>query len=711
MKKNIAKLLAALMVLATQAPAPMLAQAAGDALLRWASIDTSGMWVSDSMYLEGVFEGTTNGTHLGLARHVCGSLYFVTSRDMVNWEMRAPAFGFDHGTRVMSMTYADGQLFGITPDGLFVRTNIDSQWQAAAIDAGIGRTPALHGLSYLNGSYWLTAHPTEANPWGWGADATMLFAASPQNLGQQWVQSHMGINAGEGITGLWQGGDGEVWAGTRYRAAGDPENADQWNVTGRGMYSAGTDLYMQRRVQLPGDVRPVHIGNHNGFFRLDYDVPGQDWQDRMYNLMVSRDGHNWTDHSGHLRALGVGQQQVTITPQGGLIAHAGGRNTWLSWNEELERAEFSPFEPLRIARLENNAWRDVLALDLNELTHGNFPGWNQQVSVSTGMMGNTFAVAVNMYSSAGPGINWGAWESRLLPAYNAYHGLAPDTRSAGWQPNNEWGHNHNLYTFTKVFKTDDFVNWTLTEIIEFRPPQPQFGMPAARLQDQYLAGFDMGNRGNSGIRHNSETDVSFSMRQDISLRLVDANGREAGMGESWAEQRITLPGQTAAQRVRFTVAPNRAAGAWANWRLDTGQPPRPDPPRPDDQQTGGGRPPGVHEFEWRVFELTNAERVERGLAPFEWCNGLWLASRAHSNDMAANRMMSHTGSDGSSPWERAINIGGVQATAENVAAGQTTPEQVVRSWMNSDGHRANILSARSFLGVGFADNYWTQKFR
>jgi uncharacterized protein YkwD len=81
--------------------------------------------------------------------------------------------------------------------------------------------------------------------------------------------------------------------------------------------------------------------------------------------------------------------------------------------------------------------------------------------------------------------------------------------------------------------------------------------------------------------------------------------------------------------------------------------------------------------------------------------------------------LSHTGSDGSDPGQRITRAGYIWRTyGENVAAGYTTPESVVAGWMQSDGHRANILNpAFRDIGVGYAygasstyKHYWTQVF-
>lgn len=116
----------------------------------------------------------------------------------------------------------------------------------------------------------------------------------------------------------------------------------------------------------------------------------------------------------------------------------------------------------------------------------------------------------------------------------------------------------------------------------------------------------------------------------------------------------------------------------------------------------------------RVVQLVNSERGKVGCAPLTVNAKLTQAAQAHSEDMAAHRTMSHTGSDGSSPGERITAAGYAwQTYGENVAYGYTTPESVMTGWMNSPGHRANILNcAFKEIGVGYAqpDNYWTQDF-
>ncbi|MGW0770015.1 CAP domain-containing protein [Streptomyces sp. NPDC002676] len=121
-----------------------------------------------------------------------------------------------------------------------------------------------------------------------------------------------------------------------------------------------------------------------------------------------------------------------------------------------------------------------------------------------------------------------------------------------------------------------------------------------------------------------------------------------------------------------------------------------------------------------VIRLTNAERIKAGCQRLTSDSALTKAAQNHTTDMADHNFVGHTGSDGSSLVDRAQAAGytGWSALAENVAGGQTTAADVVKSWMNSPGHRANILncSLRN-IGVGYVTKpgstqgtYWTQDF-
>ncbi|MFE7033776.1 CAP domain-containing protein [Streptomyces sp. NPDC057621] len=128
-------------------------------------------------------------------------------------------------------------------------------------------------------------------------------------------------------------------------------------------------------------------------------------------------------------------------------------------------------------------------------------------------------------------------------------------------------------------------------------------------------------------------------------------------------------------------------------------------------------PGGLARTAAEVLALTNAERAAAGLPPLADDPLLTRAAQAHSADMVARAFYSHTAPDGSEPWDRAAAAGSPRRTiGENIACGQRSPAEVVRGWMDSPGHRANILKpAFTHLGVGFAGGgsagtYWTQLF-
>ncbi len=124
----------------------------------------------------------------------------------------------------------------------------------------------------------------------------------------------------------------------------------------------------------------------------------------------------------------------------------------------------------------------------------------------------------------------------------------------------------------------------------------------------------------------------------------------------------------------------------------------------------------------QVVDLTNQERTQNGLEPLAFNTQLAIASRRHARRMARQDFVSHIGLDGSTPSDRAIAAGYPVGAGENVGAGYDTAEAIVEGWMDSPGHRANILNADyTEIGVGFFylrndtgsenwNNYWAQAF-
>jgi uncharacterized protein YkwD len=147
-------------------------------------------------------------------------------------------------------------------------------------------------------------------------------------------------------------------------------------------------------------------------------------------------------------------------------------------------------------------------------------------------------------------------------------------------------------------------------------------------------------------------------------------------------------------------------------------------PTPTPRPTATATPQPNTTFEQEVIRLTNVERAAHGCPPLVAEVHLMNAAEGHSTDMAVNDFFSHTGSNGSNPGQRMLAAGypGFTQWAENIAAGYTTPAIVMNAWMNSAGHRANILNCTlEEIGVGYVyrnpdpgnvtyRHYWTQVF-
>lgn len=142
-----------------------------------------------------------------------------------------------------------------------------------------------------------------------------------------------------------------------------------------------------------------------------------------------------------------------------------------------------------------------------------------------------------------------------------------------------------------------------------------------------------------------------------------------------------------------------------------------------------GVPSANEAYEQQVIELVNAQRLANGnLPPLKWVDTLTDAARYHATDMGQDDYFNHDTYDRVNgalvkvcgTWDRVVGYygSGWSALAENIAAGYSTPEQVMAGWMNSSGHRANILNPHlREIGVGYASvtgstytRYWVQNF-
>ncbi len=122
----------------------------------------------------------------------------------------------------------------------------------------------------------------------------------------------------------------------------------------------------------------------------------------------------------------------------------------------------------------------------------------------------------------------------------------------------------------------------------------------------------------------------------------------------------------------------------------------------------------VTSYESEVVRLVNEVRSQNGLKPLTEDWELSRVARYKSQDMHDKGYFSHTSPTYGTPFQMMKSFGLTYRTAgENIAYGYATPQKVMEGWMNSSGHRANILNASyTRIGVGYvpSGNYWTQMF-
>lgn len=118
------------------------------------------------------------------------------------------------------------------------------------------------------------------------------------------------------------------------------------------------------------------------------------------------------------------------------------------------------------------------------------------------------------------------------------------------------------------------------------------------------------------------------------------------------------------------------------------------------------------EYVEKVIELTNIERTKYNLQPLKLSDSLCKSAQEHADDMYTNNYFSHVSQDGRTMSDRIEKYTSSYGyKGENIASGYSTPEEVVKGWMSSEGHRANLLNKNyTDIGVGYNNGYWVQNF-
>ncbi|WP_225999157.1 CAP domain-containing protein [Paenibacillus sp. BJ-4] len=130
------------------------------------------------------------------------------------------------------------------------------------------------------------------------------------------------------------------------------------------------------------------------------------------------------------------------------------------------------------------------------------------------------------------------------------------------------------------------------------------------------------------------------------------------------------------------------------------------------QSAGSGAELSKSQFAAEVVKLVNNERSQQGLKPLTSNAKLTEVALAKAKDMSTNNYFSHTSPTYGSPFDMMKKFGVSYTYAgENIAMGQQTPQEVMKAWMNSQGHRENILKAEyTQIGVAYYNGYWVQEF-
>ncbi|MGW6295388.1 CAP domain-containing protein [Streptomyces sp. NPDC055058] len=210
---------------------------------------------------------------------------------------------------------------------------------------------------------------------------------------------------------------------------------------------------------------------------------------------------------------------------------------------------------------------------------------------------------------------------------------------------------------------------------------------------------------------------------------LESPGREAGSPASRDGDRATspeaspsapaAPAETPEKEEEAEKGKDKEEARTPSATPDETTPERKNPPRKADPATKKPANPGSTSAEQaasaQVLRLVNQERAKVGCRPVAADNALAGLAKAFSDDMAERGFFDHTDPDGATPWDRAKEAGIADLGGENIARGQLDAAAVMEAWMNSPGHKANILNCDfKTLGVGVhmgpGGPWWTQNF-
>jgi uncharacterized protein YkwD len=195
------------------------------------------------------------------------------------------------------------------------------------------------------------------------------------------------------------------------------------------------------------------------------------------------------------------------------------------------------------------------------------------------------------------------------------------------------------------------------------------------------------------------------------IPTANPNGSNGGTGRGGA-----APSAGSSARPTATAKPTPSAAPSTTQATATPSATTSATPSASASTGGAGGDAQVASYQAQILALVNTQRVANKCAALTASKPLDTLAQNFSEEMAARNFFDHTDPDGKTPWDRAKALGITNLGGENIAMGQQTPADVMTAWMNSPGHRANILNCTYHsLGVGvhFATTggpWWTQDF-
>ncbi|MGE6376326.1 CAP domain-containing protein [Peribacillus muralis] len=217
----------------------------------------------------------------------------------------------------------------------------------------------------------------------------------------------------------------------------------------------------------------------------------------------------------------------------------------------------------------------------------------------------------------------------------------------------------------------------------------------------------------TGVGANQAEAANCDTVKQVTYKTMNQEDMQKVLNQYLAKYNITLPAAQAQQKPVQKPVQNPGQNGTVNQAKPEAKPaPEAKPEKPTNEKTETNSE--LSAFEQQVVKLTNAERAKQGLSALKIDTELSKVARIKSQDMKDNNYFDHNSPTYGSPFDMMKKFGiSYSSAGENIAQGQQTPEEVVQGWMNSQGHRENIMnSSFTHIGVGYVEsgNYWTQQF-